>query len=102
MWDRIVDIRRRFGTGVVLTESGGNSRGNQILQYRATNDAMLEGRNKAWFKGIWWYNRFTFTQGGYGKTWNEFTPNKSTSKWLCKKQTRKSDRECERLIDRVW
>jgi hypothetical protein len=102
MWKYLVEVRRRFGTGIVVSESGGDSSHGQKSHYMSTYGEMLAGRDKPWFKGIWWYNRFTFARGGYGKTWNEFTPNKPTSKWLCKKQTRKSDRQCERLIERVW
>jgi len=102
MWKYLVQVRRRFGTGIVVSESGGDSRHDQKREYTATYREMLAGRDRSWFKGIWWYNRFTFAKGGYGKTWNEFTPDKPTSKWLCKKQTRRSERECERLIERVW
>jgi hypothetical protein len=103
MWADLVRVRRRFGTGIVVSESGGCSRdGRQLYKYKAVYRDMLAGRRKPWFEGIWWYNRFTFTSGGYGKTWNEFTPTKATSKWLCRTQSRRTSRGCARLIERVW
>jgi hypothetical protein len=102
LWRRIVELRRRFGVGVVLSEAGGSNQGDQLRRYQEVSAAMEPGQNRAWFKGIWWYDRFTFVRGGYGKTWDEFTPDARTSKWLCRQQTPLTDRDCSTLINRTW
>jgi hypothetical protein len=102
LWRGIIQLRRRFGTRVVISEAGGSNRGNQALRFREVNNAMMNGAGHRWFRGIWWYDRFTLARGGYGKTWDEFTPDRTTSKWLCRTQTVRSDRSCDRLISRNW
>jgi hypothetical protein len=102
LWRRIVEVRRRFGRPVVLSEAGGSNQGDQLRSYQAVSAAMEPGRSRRWFRGIWWYDRFTFVKGGYGKTWDEFTPDTRTSKWLCRQQSNLSDRACTVLINRSW
>lgn len=100
---RIAKVRQRFGLRVVLSEGGGNNQGDQIWYYRGLSSHMLRLLgDRAWFEGIWWYNRFTFVKGGYGKTWDYFTPTMATSKWLCRQQTKLSDEHCDQRIERNW
>jgi hypothetical protein len=102
IWRNMVDLHRRFDMPVVLSESGASNREDQLNHYRQVSRAMRAGLDERWFHGIWWYDRFTFSKGGYGKTWDDFTPNKATSKWLCRQHTARPDRYCNRLINRVW
>jgi hypothetical protein len=102
LWQRIVDLHERFRHPVVLSEAGASNHGDQLRRYREVTAAMRLGRPYRWFHGIWWYDRFTLVRGGYGKTWDDFTPDRATSKWLCRQHTARTDRACSRLINLAW